>query len=298
MRFLLLGIVSEKQRPTMKSKINIITHFFAMAMVISFSSFSQQQGTAKADGTATTSIKIGATSYQLEFPFTASDIKGAFMAKAPRFQFIIDLQYASDECDSKSLYNWQEMYDDGSLNSFADSKPFVFQVEGDDVNSAIEREAERCGWAGGKVTMVLMVASKTGQPMTISEIPLNVPNDAQSQSLAGNSGEILKLFKSGLASNKINDRSLVLTVEDYMENKWPSEDITTVHLTDRQSQNAAGTKFRVDGYYITQKGGTCKYNSFYGDGNKTSGGYSITFFNSMNAETTIDCGVAQELKNL
>jgi len=279
-------------------KNNLGKILFAIFITGNLAASSQQNGTAYADGSKTTSIKIGAASYKLEFPFSSTDLKGAFMPKASRFQYIVDLEYWTNKCDAKSLFNWQEMHEGASLNSFADSKPFVFKVEGDDVNSAIEREAERCGWEGGNATLTLMVASKTGKPMPISKVELTLTGDAQSQSLAGNSGEIIKLFKSGLASNKVNDRTLALAVEDYMENKWPAEDITTVHLTDRQSQNSAGTKFRVDGYYITQKGSSCKYNSFYGDGTKTSGGYSISFFNSMNAETTIDCGVAQELKNL
>ena len=282
----------------MKSKINLSIKISVALLVFSFSAYCQKQGSVTADGTSTNSIQMGASGYQFQFTFSGDDIKGAFMPKAPRFQYIVDLQYQSNECEPKSLYNWQDMYQDGSLNSFAGAKPFVFEATGDDINATIERASERCGWDGGKVTLVLMVASKTGKPMPISSVDLGVPNDAEGQSLANNSGEIEKLFKSGLASNKVNDRSLALAVEEYMEKKWPSEDITTVHLTDRQSQNATGTKFRVDGYYITQKGGTCKYNSFYGDGNKTANGYSITFFNSMNAETAMDCGVAKELENL
>lgn len=261
----------------------------------------QTSGSALADGAKTSSLNFDAGKFQLNFPIAASDIKSAFNAKRKGFQYAVKVSFENaGDCGSKDITNWQDVYEEASLSSMAGSgNPMTLTVNADDINGTVEREFERCGWASdGSVVVALIVPNKSGKMMTISQINLTIPANAKSASLSSAGGEILKLFKTGLAANAINDRALAKTVENYMENKWPSEDITTVHITDQQYQNVANTAFKVDGYYITRNGGNCKYNSFYGDGKKTSGGYSITFFNSMNAETSIDCGVADQLQNM
>lgn len=278
----------------------IITLSIALTFVFQ-TAFSQSGGTALADGNETSTLNFDASEYQISFSIAAADVKNAFMAKSKNFQYAVELVFVdAGDCGSKSITNWQDVYGESSLAAMGSSgDPMVLTFAGEDINSAVEREFERCGWASsGSVALNLIVPSKKGAMMTISQVLLSIPSDAQSASLSSSSGEILKLFKTGLAANAINDKTLARAVKSYMENKWPSENITTVHLTDRQYQNTAGTAFKVDGYYITRKGSACKYNSFYGDGKKTSSGYSITFFNSMNAETSIDCEVADQLQNM
>ena len=263
--------------------------------------YGQASGSALADGSETNSLNFEASEYQLNFIIASGEIKSAFNTKRKNFQYAVQVSFENaGDCGSKDIWNWQDVYGEASLSSLAGSgNPMKLTVEADDINGTVEREFERCGWAsGGKVIIGLIVPNKKGAMMTISKISLDIPADAKNTSLASSGGEILKLFKNGLASNKVSDNTLAKAVEDYMENKWPSEDITTVHITDRQYQNTANTAFKVDGYYITRKEGNCKYNSFYGDGQKSTGGYSITFFNSMNAETSIDCGVADQLQNM
>ncbi len=263
--------------------------------------FAQTSGNLLADGSESSALNFDADEYQLNFSIGAGEIKSAFNAKRKNFQYAVKVSFENaGDCGSKDIWNWQDLYGDASLSSMASSgNPMKLTIDADDINGTAEREFERCGWAsGGNVVMSLIIPNKKGAMMTISEIRVAIPSNAQSASLSSSSGEILKLFKSGLASNAINDESLAKTVESYMENKWPSENITTVHLTDQQFQNIAKTNFKLDGYYITRKGSTCKYNSFYGDATATASGYSITFFNSMDAETTIDCGVADQLQNM
>lgn len=271
--------------------LNFVFHF----------GFSQSGGTALVDGNETGTLNFTANEYQINFSIAAEDVKSAFMAKSKNFQYAVELTFVdAGDCGTKIITNWQDVYAESSLAAMGSSgDPMVLVIDGDDINGAVEREFERCGWASnGSVALNLIVPNKKGAMMTISKVLLTIPSNAQSASLSSASGEILKLFKTGLAAIAINDKTLAKAVESYMENKWPSENITTVHLTDRQYQNTAGTAFKVDGYYITRKGSACKYNSFYGDGKKTANGYSITFFNSMNAETSIDCGVADQLQNL
>ncbi len=261
----------------------------------------QSGGTAKADGNETSVLNFDADEYQINFSIGAAEVKNAFMAKSKNFQYAVELAFVdAGECGSKSITNWQDVYAESSLAAMGSSgEPMVLTFDGDDINGAVEREFERCGWANsGSVALNLIVPNKKGAMMTISQVLLSIPSNAQTASLSSSGVEILKLFRTGLAANAINDETLAAAVASYMENKWPSENITTVHLTDRQYQNTAGTAFKVDGYYITRKGRACKYNSFYADGKKSSNGYSITFFNSMNAETSIDCGVADQLQNM
>lgn len=281
-----------------------MTRLLSLSMALNFVcyfAFSQSSGIAMADGSETSTLNFDANKYQINFSIAAADVKSAFMAKSKNFQYAVELTFVdAGACGSKSITNWQDVYDESSLAAMGSSgEPMVLTFDGEDINGAVEREFERCGWvSSGSVALNLIVPNKKGAMMTISQVLLSIPSNAQSASLSSSSGEILKLFKTGLAANAINDKTLAKAVASYMENKWPSENITTVHLTDRQYQNTAGTAFKVDGYYITRKGSACKYNSFYGDGKKTDSGYSITFFNSMNAETSIDCGVADQLQNM
>lgn len=281
-----------------------MTRILSLSILLTFvlqTAFAQSSGTALADGSETSALNFDAKEYQFNFSINADEIKSAFNAKRKGFQYAVKVSFENaGDCGSKDVWNWQDIYNDASLSSMAGSgDPMTLTVDADDINGAVESEFERCGWASsGSVVMALIIPNKKGAMMTISEIRLSIPSNAQSASLASSSGEILKLFKTGLAANAINDKTLARTVKSYMENKWPSENITTVHLTDQQYQNVAKTAFKMDGYYITRKGSTCKYNSFYGDVKSTDSGYSITFFNSMNAETTIDCGVADQLQNM
>lgn len=260
----------------------------------------QTAGTAKVNSQLMKSIAFDAENYDLSFPITPSDSKNAYMAKAKNFQYGIELSLKdAGSCKSDALTNWQDTYAANSLSGLAkDGTPFVTSLKGKDVNGSIERELERCGWPTTSFSAVLslIVFDKTGKMMVVSTIELEVPS--KSSSLESASDEIIKLFRQGLAAKKINDQQLESTIEKYMEKKWSSEDITTIHVTDLQYQNVAKTTFKLDGYYITRESNnTCKYNSFYADGNKGVRGYAITFFNSTDSETSIDCGVADRLTN-
>lgn len=281
-----------------------MTRILTLSILFNFliqGAIAQSSGTALADGTETASMNFDTNEYQIKFSIAADDVKSAFMAKSKNYQYTVELAFVdARECGSKSIANWQDVYGESSLSAMGSSgDPMVLTFDGDDINGAIEREFEQCGWASsGSVALNLIVPNKKRAMMTISQVLLSIPSNAQSVSLSSSSGEILKLFKTGLVNNDVYYNSLAQAVESYMENKWPSENITTVHLTDQQYQNPAKMAFKIDGYYITRKGSTCKYNSFYGDVKSTNSGYSITFFNSTDAETTIDCGVADQLQNM
>jgi hypothetical protein len=280
-----------------------ITIILGLSLFIHLNCIGQSNGKAFVNDTETSVMDFTAKDYKLNFPINSEEIKSAYMVKAKNFQYAIEIFLEDAEnCNTEAITNWQGSYAESSLSAMAKSgESFSYQLDGDEVNSAITSELNDCGWPTkeSKAVLKLGVFNKSAKIMSISVITLSIPANSKSKNLANSSSQVFKLFKEGLASQSIKNSQLEKAVEGYMENKWNSKNISTIHINSLKYTNVSSTAFNVEGYYITRKtDNSCHYNSFYGTGTKESTSYSISTFNSMNSEIPMDCVTADKLKNL
>ncbi|MEQ8470449.1 MAG: hypothetical protein RIC35_04655 [Marinoscillum sp.] len=261
------------------------------------------QGTGKAyiNGNAISVIDLSEDVYELEFMITEESIKDAWMAKAKNFQYGVEIKFLQDGgCDLEEIHQWQDAVNGTSLTSFPkENKAFKTEIDG--MKFLMSNAIKDCTSLPPdlQVAFNFMVLNKSGELSLASQIIVQMPGNAKSASLAEASSQALALFSNGMAADSYNNQPLKKAVESYMEAKWPDEDITTVHLTSQKFTNTAQTSFDLEGYYITKaSNGNCNYNSFYGKGTGSGSRYSISFFNSMDAEKEIDCSVSEKFKNL
>ena len=268
-------------------------------------STSLAQTTAKvfADGKATSVVVPNAETYTFEFPITPLVASKAFSSPINVTNTLAYRMYiAGDESLGLGNVHWSDETQKGqkSWKKFAKAGGVLkAEVAGSKVHDVFRILKQR-GWPSKDVELKVWVeaaANLNGDVTTLSEGTIKVPASLKSGLMANQNAAVLKSFQSGSYSDQLRDSKLNSAIESYMEKKWPGENVTTVTGRSLVYTDASKTKFKFEAYYITQKNGKCKYNSCYGNGTNYGNRYAITFFNSMNAEKTLDCGVATKVKN-
>ncbi len=181
-----------------------------------------------------------------------------------------------------------------------------YPIDGEKLRKSMVEHLEAHNWPAGKLTLHVKLVSQndSGEPIVVSRAITTIEGGKRGPAyihfkgaLKARHEAVYKKFTSGTAANTLRNRALAAAVEYYFETRWPNEDITTVNLTGMRYQDTSMTDFSIDGYYISQKDGECFYSSFYGDGLPSMGGYSVTWFNSLDQEELLDCTVAERLRN-
>lgn len=269
-----------------------------------FSLFAQSEAKLYADGNETDRLVPNTEQYELVFPITSEDAAKAFSSpmnimNAVNYTLYIGGGDASLRLDNiysrnekkEGYKNWKKVAKAGDMVKNT--------IDGDEINDVL-RILKENDWPDKDLKFKIWIttyANLNGDEVTLSEKWITIPKELKSDYLAKDNNEIYDFFKSGDASNNIDNPALADAIEKYMENKWPSENITTVNLRYFSYKDASKTTFKFEGYYISQKDGVCKYNSCYGNGVNASSRYSISFFNSMNTEKMVSCEIANQLKN-
>jgi hypothetical protein len=269
-----------------------------------FSSQIYAQSTAKifANGKETTTVVPNTDTYKLEFP-----VQKAEAAKTFNSPMIRTLEYRLLIGGGEAAVDLDNIH--GSHKSFAGAKSWkkfakkggvvTLEIDGKDVNDALRR-LKSAGWPDKDHKFKIWIEATKGLKggsTVISEAWITIPLSLKSSYMASNDNAVLKSFKNGNFSNSANAPALNTAIEKYMEHKWPNEDITTVNLQSIKYTNVAKTAFDFEATWISKSNGTCSYNSCYGNGTKAGSKFSISFFNSMNADKTIGCNTANKLVN-
>ncbi|WP_258100309.1 hypothetical protein [Marinoscillum pacificum] len=278
--------------------------YLMLALVCANQSIAQSTATVYADGQETNQIVPGTKEYTVEFPINEAEANKAFAAPlnitgavnyslyvgGGEEEFYLDEVYYSS--GSKEGYkNWKKVAKAGDI--------VTQTIDGDRVNDVMRRLAEK-DWPDRDFEIKVWLstdADLNGNDITLSEATINIPLSLRAGYMAKDNEEILEFYKTGNASNAINNPGLADAIESYMETKWPANDVTTVNLRYFAYKAGSNTEFKFEAYYMLTKDGICKYNSCYGRGSTSGDRYSITFFNSMNVEKKVSCDVAEQVRN-
>lgn len=268
-----------------------------------YSDAGKTQAVAVLDGTAST--------YVVHVPLTSENIKPVF--KFPTLQYTEYVMrfvfLPGQDCVHSSEWYHEKGQTSLPLNKMLKKgETFEHTFDTEALHKQVMLYGGNCHWKNGaiKARLEVRVPGKSGEWFTMStyDFTINAGTSsafykAHNKDVAASSGELVEVFTSGNYANTVNNPALNTAIEQYMETKWPSEDITTVNVTYYAYTNTAGTAFKFEGAYITRKkdSGKCKYNTCYGKGTTNGSTYSINFFNSMTAEKEMDCGAADQLKN-
>ena len=263
----------------------------------------QSTATAYADGQPTDALVVDASEYTFEFPIETADAANTFNSPLVR-----ELTYTLYVGDGEEAFGLDNLYNSGgqykeakSWKKFAKADGVIKEsIDGKYLDNAF-RVLKDKDWPAQdfKVKVwIEVLADIKGNTTVLSEVWLTIPQSLRNQYYSAKNNEVYEMFTSGTAANTIGDTKLQKAIKKYMETKWPGENITTVTARYFAYEDYSKTKFKFEGYYITQKNGTCKYNSCYGNGTDHGDRYSLSFFNSMNAEKTMSCENAAKLKNM
>ena len=257
------------------------------------------------------SIDGSASNYLVSIPLTAENLKQVYKFPGLQYtEYAIRFKFVSgQDCLPKGEFYHEQAQSPATLHKMLKKgEAFEHTLDAAEFHKQVISYCNKCNWEHTtmKARLEVLVPSKSGKEMVMSSTEFTINSGASSsfykmhnKGMADASSGIIKRFTSGNFANTENVPGLNSAIERYMETKWPTEDITTVNVTYYAYTNTAGTAFKFEGAYITKKKGTgtCKYNTCYGDGTKSGNSYSISFFNSMDRETQMECGAAEKLKN-
>jgi hypothetical protein len=284
----------------MKKLKKVIIALFVL--IISENMIAQSLAKVYADGNETTVVVPNTQNYKLEFPVNMEEAAKTFNPPTLlELQYHLNIGGGEESLGLDHLYSNNHTYSEAkNWKKFAKQGGVVsIEIDERDINHALER-LKKYDWPEKDHKIKVWIEALKnirGEKTVISEAWITIPLSLKSSFIASEESDVMKSFQTGQFSDMISESNLNTTIENYMEKKWPDEDIITVNVQSLIYTNVSATNYRFEGTYISQKNGVCKYNTCLGKGTKTESRFAISVFNSVDAAQKISCENAEKLKN-